>query len=113
METLKPLFNNVLLKRVADQEVVTASGLVIAGSPKTNDAWRCEVIEVGPGEQTKETGLPDDEGNIPFLVRPLTAVKPGDIVYVPAFNGYKVMVGSRELLLVKDTEIIVVVSRAS
>lgn len=102
-ERLEPLFNQVLLKKL-ENEGTTKSGLLIVES-KNNSSWRAEVLAVGPGAVDM-----DEFGE---RRRKVSDVKPGDVVYVPAFAGYKTILGLDEYLLVKDTEILCVVRRAS
>lgn len=107
---LKPLFNNVLLKRNTEEQR-TPSGLLIkpAGSDKGQEAWLATVLEVGPGEPLKTAVLTTNE-ELVGGTRCVSDIQPGDEVYVPAYNGYKVFLGMEEFLLVKDTEILCVVS---
>lgn len=99
---LKPIHNQVLLKRVTDDER-TSGGLYVPPNDSGQDAWRAEVIAIGPGETLTASGQP--------VLRPVTCVRVGDQVFVPAFNGYKVRFQSTEYLLVKDHEIQAVIDR--
>lgn len=106
-EKLKPINNCVLLKQVK-QETVSVGGIIIADNGKGTDAWRAEVLAVGPGEPLKENGRMAN-GTWGYI-RPIDCCKVGDHVYVPAYNGYKTLLGGTEYLLVKDTDILAVVA---
>lgn len=101
MDKLKPIFNNVLAQRVDKGEKRTKSGLLIAGSPADNCAWRVKVIAVGPGVM--------QDG---FFREVAPEIKPGVEVYVPAFAGYLTMIGTEEFVQCKDIEVLSVVETA-
>lgn len=105
-ETLKPLFNQVLLKRI--EQTVSAGGILLAGDPSGQQAWRAEVLSVGPGAPATHATCQNCDAWELRLTNPI-AVKVGQVVYVPAYNGYKVQIGSVEYLLVKEVDILAVV----
>lgn len=114
-EKLRALNNHVLLK-LLKEDTKTPGGLVIAGgAEKGAQTWRCEVLDIGPGTLTAEPlDRVNESGDIvyEFACRPTSPdIGIGDVVYIPAFNGYKTYLGMEEFLLCKDSEILAVVER--
>lgn len=88
----KPLFNNVLIKRV-EEDNKTAAGIIIPDNAKEKPS-RAKVIAVG-------AGLTDMNGkNIPV------AVKEGDTVLFGKWSGTEVKIDGEDLLIIKDAEIL-------
>lgn len=102
MDKLKPLFNNVLAQRVDKGETKTKGGILVAGTPANNCAWRVKVLDVGPG--TMQDG---------FFRKVTDQLKPGVECYVPAFSGYLTMIGAEEFVQLKDVEVLSVVETAA
>ncbi|MBU1339546.1 MAG: co-chaperone GroES [Acidobacteria bacterium] len=93
---VKPLYDRVLLKRLEEQEV-KKSGIIIPDTAKEKPQ-EAVVVEVG-------TGRVNDEGkNIPLQV------KKGNKVLIGKFSGTEVMVGDVEHLIVREDEILAVIS---
>jgi len=101
-ETLTPMFNQVLMRRLSGERKLD-SGLIVADNGKGNDAWRAKVLAIGPGEVFMDNGFVEH--------RAVENVAVDDEVFVPAFAGYKTLIGTQEFLLVKDTEILCKVTR--
>ncbi|MBU1186063.1 MAG: co-chaperone GroES [Acidobacteria bacterium] len=93
---VKPLYDRVLLKRLEEQEV-KKSGIIIPDTAKEKPQ-EAVVVEVGGGRV-------NDEGkNIPLQV------KKGNKVLIGKFSGTEVMVGDVEHLIVREDEILAVIS---
>ena len=93
---LRPLNDRVIIKRL-DNERTTASGIVIpeSASEKPDQG---EVIAVGPGKKTEDGKLlPVD-------------LKAGDKVLFGKYAGQAVKVDGEELLVIREEEILAVIS---
>lgn len=93
---LTPLHDRVLVKRVESDEK-TAGGLIIPDSAKEKPA-EGEVIAVGEGARK-------DNGE---LIAP--AVKTGDKVLFGKWSGTEVTVDGQELLIMKESDIMGILS---
>ena len=92
---IKPLGNNVLLRRIEEDEQVRG-GIIIPDSAKEKPQ-EAEIIEVG-------TGKIDPNGNLIPI-----DVKPGDRVIVPSYGGTNIKIdGVTHTLLTYDTVLAVV-----
>ena len=96
---LRPLHDRVIVKRL-DQETKTASGLIIpdAAAEKPDQG---EILAIGNGK-VQENGQ----------VRPLE-VKVGDRVLFGKYSGQAVKVDGQELLVMREEDIMAVVSQQS
>jgi chaperonin GroES len=94
---LRPLHDRVIIKRL-DQESKTASGIIIpdAAAEKPDQG---EVLAVGPGKR-------DDGGKLNAL-----DVQVGDRVLFGKYAGQTVKVGSDELLVMREEDIMAVVQK--
>jgi chaperonin GroES len=90
---LQPLFDRVIIRRVKPQEK-TSSGILI---PEKAQSLQNEgvVVSVGPGAIHPQTGQ-----RIPLNLQE------GDKVLLPQYGGSTVQVGSEELLVLKEADII-------
>lgn len=93
---ITPLFDNVLVKPVK-AETSTASGIVLPESAKEKPQV-AEVVAVGPG-------LVDVNGKLIPMV-----VKVGQKVMYSKWGGNEIKVGNEEWKLVKQTDILAIVS---
>src|SRR3984957_18725730 len=96
---LRPLHDRVIVKRL-DQETKTASGLIIpdAAAEKPDQG---EILAVGPGKR-------DDKGTQNAL-----DVKVGDRVLFGKYAGQTVKVDGNELLVMREEDIMAVLSSKS
>jgi chaperonin GroES len=93
---LKPLHDRVLVRRIEGEEK-TKGGLIIPDNAKEKPI-EGEVIAVGPGAfNTSGTRLP-------------MSVEVGDRVLVGKWGGTEVPFEGKELLSIKDSDIIAIVS---
>ncbi|AGH83172.1 MULTISPECIES: co-chaperone GroES [Ralstonia solanacearum species complex] len=94
---LRPLHDRVIVKRL-DNETKTASGIVIpdAAAEKPDQG---EVLAIGPGKK-------DDKGN-PIALD----VKVGDRVLFGKYAGQAVKVDGQELLVMREEDIMAVVTK--
>lgn len=95
----KPLGDRVLLTELdSQQEMTTASGIIIPDSAKTEDVKRAKVESVGPGIYTQSGVL------IPMNV------EVGDEVILPPYHqGVEVKIGGNKYTLLRESEILMVV----
>ena len=92
---IKPLGNNVLLRRIEEDEQVRG-GIIIPDSAKEKPQ-EAEIVEVG-------TGKFDPHGNLVPI-----DVKPGDKVIVPSYGGTNIKIdGVVHTLITYDTVLAVV-----
>ncbi|MDB6177027.1 co-chaperone GroES [Paracoccus sp. Z330] len=94
--TFKPLHDRVLVRRVESEEK-TKGGLIIPDSAKEKPA-EGEIISVGEGAR-KDSGE---------LITP--SVKAGDRVLFGKWSGTEVTVDGEELLIMKESDILGVLS---
>jgi chaperonin GroES len=93
---LTPLHDRVLVRRVESEEK-TAGGLIIPDSAKEKPA-EGEIVAVG-------AGLRDDDGD-----RIALDVKAGDRVLFGKWSGTEVTVDGEELLMMKESDIMGILS---
>lgn len=91
---IKPLHDNVLIEPL-EKEQTTPSGIVIPDTAKEKPQ-EGKVIAVGPGRL--------EEGE---RVKP--AVKEGDVVVYKKWGGNEVKVDGKDMLLVREEDILAVV----
>lgn len=93
---LKPLRDRVIVKP-SESEEMTKSGIVLPDSAK-EEPQEGKILAVGPGAIDK-TGK-----NIPM------AVKVGDKVIIPKYGASKVKLDGDELLILREDDILAVVT---
>jgi chaperonin GroES len=98
INSLKPLLNRCLIKKIVPQ-AVTKGGIILSEKSAEKDARFGQVISTGPGER-------DDKGNLIPL-----AIKEGDYVLLPEYQGTKVNMedAENEYVVYRDTEILGIV----
>ena len=94
--SLRPLHDRVIVKRL-DQETKTASGIVLPDSAAEKPD-QGEVIAVGPGRR-------DNDGK---RIEP--DLKVGDRVLFGKYAGQTVKVDSKELLVLREEDVVAVVN---
>jgi len=97
MAELKPLYDRVVVER-SEAEEKTAGGIVLPDTAKDKQK-KGKVVAVGIGQQL-ESGK----------VVPLE-VKKGDVVVFGAYAGSEVKVDGKELLILKESEILGIVEK--
>lgn len=95
MKKIKPLFDNVLIKPLEEEEK-TPSGIVLPDTAKEKPQVG-KVMAVGPG------GLTDTGKKIPIKV------KAGQKVIYKKWGGNEVKVGTQEWLIVEQKDILAIV----
>lgn len=95
-QTIKPLFDNVLVKPLEAEEKLP-SGIILPDSAKEKPQIG-QVMAVGPGTH-------DDKGNPVKMV-----VRVGDKVMYKKWGGNEVKVGSEEWTIVEQKDILAIVS---
>jgi chaperonin GroES len=95
--SLRPLHDRVIIKRL-DQETKTASGIVIPESAAEKPD-QGEVVAVGPGKR-------DSDGK---RIEP--DLKVGERVLFGKYSGQQVKVDGNELLVLREEDIVAVVSQ--
>ena len=95
MSKIKPLFDYLLIEPL-EKETTLPSGIVIPDSAKEKPQ-EGKIIEAGGGKV-------DSEGKKIEMV-----VKKGDIVMYKKWGGTEVIVGGKDMLLVKQEDILAIV----
>ena len=98
--TIKPLHDNVIIRRVENNKNQTAGGLFIPDSAKEKPQ-EAEVIAVGDGKY-------NDRGE-----RQSLDVKVGDIVLFKRYSGSDIKIDDIEHLIIEEKDILGIVERAS
>jgi len=93
---LKPLFDNVVLKRV-NAEVTTASGILLAGAEKEKPQV-AEVVAVGAGAYVDGKTLP-------------MQVSVGDKVIFPQYAGNQFRIDGEDLIVVTQKDILAIIDK--
>jgi len=92
---LKPLGDKVVVKRL-DAESKTAGGIVLPDTAKEKPQ-RGKVIAVGEGRRTNDGTLVE------------SVVKKGDEVVFTSYAGTEVKVGTDELMIMSESDILAIV----
>lgn len=92
--SLRPLGDKVVIK-VKEEEVTTASGIVLPGSAKEKPQ-QGTIIAVGSGEVVDGKRVPLD-------------VKVGDEVIYSKYSGSEVKLNDEEFLIIKQNDILAVI----
>ena len=95
---LRPLHDRVIVKRI-ESETKTASGIVIPDNAAEKPD-QGEVLAVGPGKK-------NDKGDLGAM-----SVKVGDRVLFGKWSGTEVKIDGKELLIMKESDIMGIISRA-
>jgi chaperonin GroES len=93
---ISPLYDRVLVKRIEEQEV-RRGGIIIPDTAKEKPQ-QAEIIEAGKGKV-------NEDGKVVPL-----AVKKGDKVLIGKYSGTEVMVDGVEHLILREEEILAIVS---
>ncbi len=94
---IRPLHDRVVVKRM-EEERTTAGGIVIPDSA-TEKPMRGEVVAIGAGKIL-------ENGDLRAL-----AVKVGDIVLFGKYSGTEVKVGTEELVVMREDDIMGVIEK--
>ena len=94
----RPLHDRVLVRRV-EEDQRTPGGLIIPDTAKEKP-MQGEIIAVGPGVRT-------EKGDLVAL-----DVKPGDRVLFGKWSGSEVKIDGEELLIMKESDILGVITDA-
>ena len=97
--TIKPLHDRVIIRRIEDNVNQTAGGLYIPDSAKEKPQ-EGEVVAAGDGKY-KEDGS-----------RQALDVKEGDRVLFGKYSGSEIKIDGEELLIMREDEILGIISRA-
>jgi chaperonin GroES len=97
MMNLKPLLDRVVVRRV-DSDTVTKGGIVIPDAA-AEKADRGTVLAVGPGKR-------NNDGDLIAL-----DVAPNDNVLFGKFSGQTVKIDGEELLILKEEDILAVITQ--
>ncbi|AHY49387.1 co-chaperone GroES [Bradyrhizobium japonicum] len=95
----RPLHDRVLVRRI-DAEEKTAGGIIIPDTAKEKPQ-EGEVIAAGPGGRNQQGQL------VPL------DVKPGDRVLFGKWSGTEVKIDGKELLIMKESDLLGVVENTS
>ena len=94
----RPLHDRVLVRRI-DAEEKTSGGIIIPDTAKEKPQ-QGEIIAVGPGGRNEQGQL------VPL------DVKAGDIVLFAKWSGTEVKIDGKELLIMKESDLLGVVEKA-
>jgi len=94
---LQPLFNNVIVKPIK-QEEVTKSGLVLPDTREKERPEKGEVIACGPGKTL-------DNGQ----VLPMS-VKVGDQILFKKYSPDEIKINDEEYLVLSESDIVAIIS---
>lgn len=94
---IRPLHDRVVVRRM-EEERTSAGGIVIPDSAKEKPI-RGEILAVGPGKSL-------ENGDVRAL-----AVKVGDVVLFGKYAGTEVKVGTEELVVMREDDIMGVVEK--
>ena len=97
--SIKPLHDRVIIRRIEDTTDKTAGGLYIPDSAKEKPQ-EGEVVAAGEGKY-KEDGS-----------RQALDVKEGDRVLFGKYSGSEIKIDGEELLIMREDEILGIISRA-
>ena len=92
---LKPLNDNVIIQ-LSQAEKKTASGIILAGESAAPTHMEGVALAVGPGRSTDGALVP-------------CAVIKGQRVIISNFSGVKIKHDGKELVIVKETDILAIV----
>lgn len=92
---IRPLADKVVVEAITEE--TTSSGIVIPDTAK-DKPQRCRVVAVGSGRLL-------DNGN-----RAPLEVKPEDVVLIDTGVGTKIRVGEKDYRLIRETDILAVLS---
>jgi len=93
--TLRPLGDNVLVKRLDDEPSIKG-GIIIPDTAKKKQET-VEVIAIGPGKKDKKGA---------FISMPVAI---GDTVLMEKYSGQEISLDSEEYIIIKAGEIIAIV----
>ncbi len=93
---LKPLYNNVILELIEEQEK-TRGGIIIPDTAKEKPS-RAKVIAIGEGIRNKEGKL-----------EPMS-VKVGDEVIFAKWTGSEIKVEGKDYIILKETDVLAIVA---
>ena len=88
---LRPLHDNVLVKRTEEEETSTG-GIILSGSAKEKPS-QGEVVAVGPGAKNEDGKLTPMD------------VKVGDVVLFGKWSGTEVKIDGKEYSIMKESDI--------
>ena len=93
---LRPLHDNVLVKRTEEQET-SSGGIILSGSAKEKPS-QGEVVAVGPGKKS-------ENGDVAPV-----GVAVGDTVIFGQYGGNEIKIDGEEYLILSESDIFGVVS---
>ncbi|MBM4177246.1 co-chaperone GroES [Candidatus Gribaldobacteria bacterium] len=94
---IKPLADNILIEPIREEEK-TKSGILLPQTADVEGPKEAKVIAVGPGKTIKGEKVP-------------VAVKVGDkVLYSKPYSASKIKVEEKELLIVKEEDILAILS---
>ncbi len=94
---INALHNHVVIKQDENQE--QKYGNIVVADLGKEKPLQGEIVEIGPGRYT-ETGA--------FVP---TTLKVGDVVVFPSFGGNKVTVDDVEYIIMKETDLLIVLEK--
>jgi len=96
MDKLKPLFDNIIVKRLEENEK-TKSGIVLPDTVDKEKPQKGEIIAVGPGKI-------DEQGNKIAL-----QVKVGDKILFRKYSPDEIKIDGEEVLVMAQSDVIAII----
>ncbi len=93
---IKPVSDYILIEPKTTKESTTPSGIVLPDSAKEKPQ-EGKVLAVGPGRR-------DPEGRMVKM-----EIKTGDLVYYKKWGGTEIKLDNKELILVKEEDILAII----
>ncbi len=93
--TLKPLYDNIIVKQLKEEEV-TKSGIVLPDTINKEKPQQGEVIAIGPGKK-------DNNGKIVEM-----SVKVGDKILFNRYSPNEIKIDDEEYLVMRESDVLAI-----
>lgn len=94
--TLKPLYDNIIVKQLKEEEV-TKSGIVLPDTINKEKPQQGEVIAIGPGKK-------DNNGKIVEM-----SVKVGDKILFNSYSPNEIKIDDEEYLVMRESDVLAII----
>ncbi|HOC96615.1 MAG TPA: co-chaperone GroES [bacterium] len=94
--TLKPLYDNIIVKQLKEEEV-TKSGIVLPDTINKEKPQQGEVIAIGPGKK-------DNNGKIVEM-----SVKVGDKILFNRYSPNEIKIDDEEYLVMRESDVLAII----
>lgn len=93
---LKPLYDNIIVKQLKEEEV-TKSGIVLPDTVAKEKPQQGEIIAVGPGKK-------DNNGKLVEM-----SVKVGEKILFSRYSPNEVKIENEEYLIMKESDVLAII----